>query len=331
VANKLKKYRLKAGLVQVALAEKLGVSQPNYQRWEAGQVAIPKAMLTLLASVLDATPDALLGKEPHLEAHAYNDDAPDELNWYGEVSIHFAGGGEALLLSISEAARADLYSGLLDSREFILFQSLANQTVVLRKGAVSDLYFSSEAHDDYGPEHGTYNENWTHQIADPRDWAIIEACMDDMWLEEFDPGDVDRVKSMLETTTDERFAELVAKGHLQECDIPVHKARNEKIRESLFELSSQLRYQLSDGKIRTTDDFDERKICRVLAELTDEGFGEAELFVVLPTVGYHRTIAINKKNLDYITIPTHKWDHGKTQYRAGLLDGDDDDDDELGG
>ena len=40
-------------------------------------------------------------------------------------------------------------------------------------------YFSSEAYDDYGPEHDTYADHVSLQMPDPRDWEIVEALAAD--------------------------------------------------------------------------------------------------------------------------------------------------------
>ena len=57
-----------------------------------------------------------------------------------------------MLLTISEDAFARLHSDLQGDAPFFTVESMANQTVVVRTKAVSDVYFSSEAYDDYGPE-----------------------------------------------------------------------------------------------------------------------------------------------------------------------------------
>ena len=40
--TKLKQFRVQAGLTQAKVAEAVGVSQPNYQRWEASSAPIPE-------------------------------------------------------------------------------------------------------------------------------------------------------------------------------------------------------------------------------------------------------------------------------------------------
>jgi hypothetical protein len=97
-----------------------------------------------------------LGDTRQKKAGFYDDSVPDNLNYYGEVAIHFSGGGESLLLTISEEACNRLHSDLQNDNPFVTVESMANQTVIIRVRAISDVYFSSEAYDDYGPEHGRY-------------------------------------------------------------------------------------------------------------------------------------------------------------------------------
>ena len=54
MANRLKHFRVAAAMTQTAIAEAVGVTQPTYQRWEAGSVDIPDAKLAKLANVLQA-------------------------------------------------------------------------------------------------------------------------------------------------------------------------------------------------------------------------------------------------------------------------------------
>src|SRR5215211_7031059 len=113
--TKLKQFRVRAGLTQVKLAKKVGVTQPNYQRWESGAASVPEPKLKKLAKALDTTPEALLGRHAPIEARIYDDSAGDEINYYGEVAIHFFGGGSPLLLSISEEAFGRLFRDLQSS------------------------------------------------------------------------------------------------------------------------------------------------------------------------------------------------------------------------
>jgi transcriptional regulator with XRE-family HTH domain len=49
--TKLKQFRVQAGMTQAKLARKVGVTQPNYQRWESGSAPVPEEKLKKLAKV----------------------------------------------------------------------------------------------------------------------------------------------------------------------------------------------------------------------------------------------------------------------------------------
>lgn len=318
---KLKKYRVEAGLTQAKLAAAVGVTQPNYQRWEVGATAIPADKLKKLAKTLKSTPEALLGRHSPISAKFHDDSGDRELNYYGEVSIHFHGGGAALLLSISEAQYDKLHADLQSDRSFIHVESLANQLVIIRVKAVSDIYFSSEAYDDYGPEHNLYADHVDRQIPDPRDWEIIEhlSCGDDI-MDEFDEKDIERVTEMI-TITDNQYEKLVSDGLIKPEDLEREKSKNQSETDMIFDIASNIKYQISNGKQRTISTIEEYSIYDAFYSIIE--FGEAENedgMIRLSTDGYHRTIFICKSNIDYIRIPSHKYRNGEIESAAEILD-----------
>src|SRR5258708_38752298 len=107
--TKLKQFRVRAGMTQAKLAKKVGVTQPNYHRWESGSAPIPGEQLKKLAKLLKTSPEALLGRHPPKEARFYDNSAGVDLNYYGEVYIHFFGGGAPLFLMDSEHAFSSLH------------------------------------------------------------------------------------------------------------------------------------------------------------------------------------------------------------------------------
>ena len=58
---KLKTLREAASLSQEQIAKQVGVSQPHYHRWEAGETPIPVNQLKKLAKVLKTTPEKITG------------------------------------------------------------------------------------------------------------------------------------------------------------------------------------------------------------------------------------------------------------------------------
>lgn len=61
-SERLKRLRLEAGYTQKELAEKIGIAQPNYQRWEKGNRNPKKDSLENLANILQVSVSYLLGE-----------------------------------------------------------------------------------------------------------------------------------------------------------------------------------------------------------------------------------------------------------------------------
>ena len=315
----LQLIRVAAGITQATVASTVGVSQPNYQRWESGSAPIPDDKLRKLAQALKTTPEALLGRHPPIEAGFYDDSVGEDLNYYGEVSVHFCGGGPPLLLSISDGAFRRLHRDLQRDTPFVTVESLANQTVVMRTKAIADLYFSSEAYDDYGPEHDTYANHASIQMPDERDWEIVEALQDGYGLDDFDPADVQRVSERI-LITEEQYDKLVAEGLIKPEDLESEREKNQRETNSIFELATQTTYQLSTGQRRSVCVGSE-DLFNALYELTDFDGGEpADDMIRIPAEGWHRTIFINKSALDYVVIPTHRYNESRTEANAEDLD-----------
>ena len=322
--TKLKKFRVDARLTQANVADAVGVSQPNYQRWEAGTAPIPDDKLKKLAKVLKTTPEGILGRHPPIQAGLYNDSIGEDLNYYGEASIHFCGGGAPLLLSISDGAHRRLYRDLQHEAAFVTVASLANQTVIIRTEAIADLYFSSEAYDDCGPEDAGFDDYPDYvdiQMPDARDWEIVEAlAMDGIGLKDFDAADVKRVTERI-MITDEQYEELVANGSIKPEDLKEEREKNQKETDLIFTAATRTTYQLSSGARRSVYVDGPEKLFSAFAELIE--FGEEDLtmrMILLRAEGWHRSIFINKDALDYVSIPTHQYIEGRTESDAEELD-----------
>jgi transcriptional regulator with XRE-family HTH domain len=319
--TKLKQFRVGAGMTQAKVAAAVGVAQPNYHRWEVGTAPIPEAKLKKLARVLKTTPEAILGRHPPIKASLYDDSVSDDLSYYGEVAIHFCGGGEPLLLSISEDAFSRLHRDLQGGAAFVTVESLANQTVVVRTKAVSDLYFSSEAYDDYGPEHGTYTNHIGLQLPDARDWEIIEclACDED-GIEDFDPVDVERIRNTI-MITDAQYEKLVADGLIKAEDLESERAKNQVKTDRILKMAVKTTYQLSTGQRRSVQVDSPENLFDAFYELIDFERGSwADDMIRLEAEGRHRIIFINKGALDYVAIPTHQFKEGSIERNAEDMD-----------
>lgn len=67
IKDNVKKARLQSGLTQVQVAEKLGVSQAQYARWESGGRNPKDDTLEKLAEIFGVGTDTLKGRDDGLE------------------------------------------------------------------------------------------------------------------------------------------------------------------------------------------------------------------------------------------------------------------------
>jgi hypothetical protein len=287
----------------------------------SNEAPLAKEKLKKLAQVLKTSPEALVGRHPPIEARLYDDSAGDHLDYYGEVAIHFCGGGAPLLLSISEEAFSNIHHNLQLDPAFVNVKSLANQTVAIRTKAIADLYLSSEAYDDYGPEHSTYSKHALIQIPDPRDWEIVEALEHHLGLEDFDPVDVQRVQRRI-MITEEQYAQLVADGRIKPEELETERKRNQEETDMIFKLASTTTYQLSTGQRRDVYVDNAEDLYNAFYELIEfEGGEPVDDMILVPAEGRHRIVFINKFALDYVSIPTHKYEAGRVESAAAEMEG----------
>ncbi|MDK4705137.1 helix-turn-helix transcriptional regulator [Rhizobium sp. CNPSo 4062] len=328
--NRLKHFRVMNAETQTQAAKAAGVTQPTYQRWETGKAEIPTSYLAKLAKHFKTTELELLGQHPPKKAAFYDDSAPLDLQYYGECAVHFVGGGEPLVLSISKAAYAQAYSELQSDKRFIVIKDLGNRTVAIRRKAISEFYFSSEAYDTYGPDHDDYKLATPIQMPDTRDWAIVEAILNeeavgDDYTSDFSEDDVERVQRQI-MITDEQFDELVAKGAIKPEDLPIEKARSARETDEIMALTHTVTVQFSTGKRREIT-YVECNLFECIEPLIDIYYphsgndDDQPNMIRLPYEGYHRTAFFNPDVLDYISFPTHKIEEDEVDsYDDGLID-----------
>lgn len=335
--NRLKHFRIKNAETQTQTAKAAGVTQPTYQRWETGKAEIPKSHLAKLAKHFKTTELELLGRHPPRKAAFYDDDAPLDLQYYGECAVHFGGGGEPLVLSISEAAHLQAYRELQGSKRFIVIKDLGNRTVAIRRKAISEFYFSSEAYDTYGPDHDDYKLATPIQMPDTRDWAIVEAIRNeeivgDDYTSDFAEDDVKRVQRQI-MITDKQFDELVAEGVIKPEDLAIEKAARAAETEEIMALADTVTVQFSTGERREITNIN-CNLFECIEPLVDihypyGGDDDEPSMIRLPYEGYHRTAFFNPDVLDYISFPTHKIEEDEIKsYDDALIDGEDPNSDE---
>lgn len=275
---------------------------------------------TYLAKLLKTTVEALQGRHAPIEAGFYDKSVGEDLNYYGEVAVHFVGGGKPILLSISDGAYSRLYRDLQRGFEFVTVESLANQTVVIRTKVIADLYFSSEAYDDHGPEHGSYEGHLELQMPDARDWEIVEALsFSDPESKGFAAKDVKRVSDRI-MITDDQYDELVKEGSIKPEELKAAKERDQIETNKIFDLAIQLKYQFSNGIVRAVDDYETKDLFEAFYLLVDYGEDINDDVIRMPIAGWHRTAFINKVALDYVMMPTHRFNEGRLEMDAEELD-----------
>lgn len=250
--NRLKYFRVMNAETQTQTAKVVGVTQPTYQRWETGKVQIPKGHLARLAKHFKTTELELLGRHPPKRAAFHDNEAPLDLQYYGECAVHFVDGGKPLLLSISEEAYAQAYAELQSNKRFIIVKNLGNRTVAIQHKAISEFYFSSEAYDTYGPDHEDYELATPIQMPDTRDWAIIEAIRDEEiaagdYTLDFAEHDLERVRRKI-MITDEQFDELVAEGAIKPEDLATERATRAAESDQIMALAYTVTIHFSTGK-----------------------------------------------------------------------------------
>lgn len=202
----------------------------------------------------------------------------------------------------------------------MVVESLANQTVIIRTQAIADLYFSSDAYDDYGPEHDDYEDHVELQMPDARDWEIVEALSyDGLGLEDFALEDVTRVSEWI-MITDAQYEKLVADGRIKPEDLEGEKKKNQEETDRIFDLATQTKYQLSNGLRRTVGLVDAEDLFEAFYPFVDYDGGMSGDTVLLSIEGRHRIAFINTDALDYVMLPTHRFNQGRVEVDTKMLD-----------
>ena len=62
LGNRLKELRREKGLTQQSMADMMGITMRNYQRYEYGMINVPATTLNFFADFFGVTTDYLLGR-----------------------------------------------------------------------------------------------------------------------------------------------------------------------------------------------------------------------------------------------------------------------------
>lgn len=211
------------------------------------------------------------------------------------------------MVSIDEAARSRVYEQFAErSRSTLTFETLDNRTVYVRKSAISDLHFSSDAVSAFGPEHSRYGEV-VRGIAstDERGFADPEAN------ENGDPVDAFAGRPVGFSSAFWRALSQHAIDLDEEppADIQeeVKNALSSNDARSYELLASYMFWQVERAQRRGM-------LCSNAPDLSDALFAldlgiseEHEMlhFCCGDAGGYHHSVMINFCSLEYLTVPTH--------------------------
>lgn len=266
--------------------------------------------MSQISELFGTSKAAILGTPQPFDLFGIDKSIGDDRTYYGEVAIHFKSGGTPLLLPITEAVHGDLFSSFQQESPFVKLKSLDNLMVFVRRDAVSNILFSSDAYDDYGPEADRYEEV-LGIIPDDDFWRIAEVFdfLSDV-EDEFDSGILADAKARL-TLTDAELDELIANGSVKPEDRQKVRAEVDERTKKFTALARNVTWQMGSCR-REALAPDGRQLFERFGWLEeDPDAHERPLFLI--TEGYHRTIVISPKALDYIYIPAHKLREGEIE------------------
>lgn len=299
--SRLKRIRLSHFMTQKEVADKLGISQPNYQRWESGAAQIPNRQLKRLAKALRCTTEEILGKARPFDMLGIDSGADPTRQYFGEVAIHFNSAKHPLLLPISEWERSALYRQTSNvKRSVVVVESLDNRTVLMSRRAITDIYLSSEEFDDYGPEDAEYY-GYLGVYPDDEFWRIVEYSD---YMEgisgEYDEAFVGEVITALTQMSAEKREDFLARAEKIEWQLP----------------SGDLRDATIDSDDEVAESFNVFGLDDPEVDL-----GEDEDFFHVNIEGAHRSVFLNVANIEWISVPTHRLKHGALSEAEDLVDG----------
>ena len=310
----IRKARLLAKLTQVQVAEAVGVSQPTYQRWESGAGSVPKSKIAKLAKVLGITPRQVEGQPEPFDLLGVDKEVSDEHQYYGEVAIHFVNGSPPLLLPVSEAERSRFFDAVQGGEAFVQVESLDNRIVFVRRKAIADAYFSSDAYDDYGPE--DYGKQHLGVKPDEAFWKIVEHLEYPEYLnDEFSEHEIQTVikKFYLD---DADLDELIANGSIKPEDRDRVKQKAAETAELYASRAHDITWQIPGHRSRCISINENKDLYETFCILMLSN--EHEMLHLAPE-GYHREIFLNLSAIDFIAAPAHKFREGELQSAAEEL------------
>lgn len=149
----LKEARQKAGLTQAQVADAIGTSQQNYQRWEKGNAAPDIDTIRSLSAILKVPLNTLMARRDPLFArfadnhHLVN---ADPSGYWGHIGIQLERHTEIRWhpISATEYSRIFQAAQISDPNEAVVFDTLDNRAITVLPARLNRLILLDEAGDD---------------------------------------------------------------------------------------------------------------------------------------------------------------------------------------
>lgn len=151
LASTLRRLRADLGASQEDIAEASNVVPKEYKRYEAGMTSVPGDAYQQLAAGLHTTVDVLVGITRYsCVALSEGTALPNQVYW-GEVAVHFDGGSEPILVSISKEAVREFRSEIAQGKSsVVVLDGMCNERYVIRRDAIAEVILSAEESDEFG-------------------------------------------------------------------------------------------------------------------------------------------------------------------------------------
>lgn len=291
--NILKKLRLTAYLTQEELAEKVGTSLLAYQQWESKEKKIPTAKVKKLCQILETSDSEITTGISPFDKFG-GDHLPSHQTYYGDAALHFKSGMN-LVVGITEREREKFSSFHQFDDDFFNFETLDNRIIFVRKDSISEIYLSSEAHDDYGPD-----EYDSINIFEPSEnsWVNYE----NYFLSEM-LGDREGMCPKVHKTI-----------------LRLRRDKCEAVIDEITERATSIEWQLNSGK--------KRSLCFVSDEIVaNAALPLSHKTSTFVTIGieqgnyYDRTAIIPFGSVEYFSFPKHMYNRARLKDLSEELDG----------
>jgi transcriptional regulator with XRE-family HTH domain len=351
-SNHLKQLRVAVRLTQAQVAQKVGVSQPNYQRWESGAAPVPEDKVGILSKVLRATKDQIRGESrfARVSMDFGDEDDDGESAYWGEVAIHFSTNSAPIVASISSEQCEGLFKGI-QARDsaFFEFRGLCNEHYFVRRSSVSELYLTDEAADEFGAPEVEYPDFLPIPVIDPRLWdvlsqynletdgsyghpdVVVEALSYFLTKKEITPFLDDAARAIPRSAVDSAQNQVlrslgVATAHdAEECQLSAEEASLRK--KFLMARASNTVIRLSTGDERSILITEARDFKENAHNLRSLRRGES-CMVAIALREEAKTAFFSSDALDFVRFPAHFYDRAQDNFPLNVYGNSDSDDGE---